>query len=145
MLTRNAKDDFPFSIIQKKGFDHTSRIGLQSRTEELMKTIPFLETVAGEALSMLWGSKTILQFGAMGIRSPLARVRVLLSSNTEFRFSIQMASTGPSRTIQICSPGCHPREKEETTRVHRCLCKSLWAVLLSQEFKNSYIKPVNFK
>lgn len=83
----------------------TSRIGLQLSTEELMKTMPLRETVAGEALSMLCGSKTILQLGAMGIRSPLASVSVRLSSSTEFRFSIQMASTGPSRTIQMCSPG----------------------------------------
>lgn len=34
-------------------------MGLQLSTEELMNTIPFLDTVAGEALSMLWGSKTI--------------------------------------------------------------------------------------
>lgn len=53
---------------------------------------------------MLWGSKMILQLGAMGIRSPLARVRVLLSSSTEFKFSIQIASTGPSSTNQMCSP-----------------------------------------
>jgi len=66
--------------------------------------LPFLETVAGEALSMLWGSKMILQFGAMGIRSPLASVRVLLSSRTELRFSIQIASTGPSNTSHMCSP-----------------------------------------
>lgn len=64
----------------------------------------YLDTVAGEALSMLWGSKTTLQLGAMGIRSPFAKVRVLLSSNTLLRFSIQIASTGPSNTIQICSP-----------------------------------------
>jgi len=64
----------------------------------------YLETVAGEALSMLWGSKTTLQLGAIGIRSPFASVSVLLSSNTLLRFSIQMASTGPSKTIQMCSP-----------------------------------------
>lgn len=79
------------------------KIGFQSNTEELMKTIPLRETVAGEALSMLWGSKIILQLGDIGMRSPLAKVRVLLSSRTEFRFSIQIASTGPSKTIQICS------------------------------------------
>ena len=64
----------------------------------------YLDTVAGEALSMLWGSNTTLQFGAIGIRSPFASVRVLLSSNTLLRFSIQIASTGPSRTIHMCSP-----------------------------------------
>lgn len=66
--------------------------------------MPFLETVAGEALSMLWGSKMILQVGAMESLSPLANVRVLLSSNTELRFSIQILSTGPSNTSQTCSP-----------------------------------------
>ncbi|KAK2185975.1 hypothetical protein NP493_215g01007 [Ridgeia piscesae] len=66
--------------------------------------MPFLDTVAGEALSTLWGSKMTLQFGDIGIRSPLAKVKVLLSSSTELRFSIQMASTGPSSTSQMCSP-----------------------------------------
>ncbi|RUS85039.1 hypothetical protein EGW08_007176, partial [Elysia chlorotica] len=80
------------------------RMGLQPRPELLMYTMPFLDTVAGEALSMLCGSKMILQLGAMGIRSPLAKVKVLLSSRTELRFSIQMASTGPSSTSQTCSP-----------------------------------------
>ena len=69
-----------------------------------MNTMPFLDTVAGEALSMLCTSKMILQLGAMGIRSPLAKVKVLLSSRTEFKFSIQMASTGPSSISQTCSP-----------------------------------------
>ena len=87
------------SITQSR--DYTCTIGLQSRAEELMKTIPFLDTVAGEALSMLCTSNTILQLGAMGIRSPLAKVKVLLSSRTELRFSIQIASTGPSRIIQM--------------------------------------------
>lgn len=65
---------------------------------------PFLETVAGDALSTLCGSKMILQFGAMGIRSPFANVSVLLSSRTELRFSIHNVSTGPSSTSQMCSP-----------------------------------------
>ena len=79
-------------------------IGSQFITDEDMKTIPFLETVAGDALSILCTSKIILQLGDIGIRSPLANVSVLLSSNTEFKFSIQMASTGPSRINQTCSP-----------------------------------------
>jgi len=37
----------------------------------------------------------------MGIRSPLANVRILLSSNTVLRFSIQIVSTGPSQVSQI--------------------------------------------
>jgi len=79
-------------------------IGFQSRIELDMKTIPFLDTVAGEALSMLCTSKMILQLGAIGILSPLAKVSVLLSSNTEFKFSIQIASTGPSNNSHTCSP-----------------------------------------
>lgn len=69
-----------------------------------MKTIPTRDTVAGEALSMLCTSNTSLQVGDMVIRSPLASVSVLLSSSTELRFSIHMASTGPSSTIHINSP-----------------------------------------
>jgi len=56
--------------------------------------------VAGEALSTLSGSKQSLALGAITILSPLARVSVLLSSKTEFKFSIHTASTGPSKTIQ---------------------------------------------
>ena len=37
----------------------------------------------------------------IGMRSPLASVRILLSSSTVFRFSIQMASTGPSSTSHV--------------------------------------------
>ena len=78
--------------------------------------MPLRDTVAGEALSMLWGSKTILQSGAMGMRSPLASVSVLLSSSTLLRFSIHRVSTGPSRTSQMCSPFlalCERRHKVE--------------------------------
>lgn len=53
---------------------------------------------------MLIGSNMILQFGDMFNRSPLANVNVLLSSSTEFKFSIQMLSTGPSSTSQTYSP-----------------------------------------
>lgn len=87
-------------------------------TDELMYTIPLRDTVAGEALSMLCGSKTTLHWGDMGIRSPLASVSVLLSSSTLFRFSIHMASTGPSRTIQICSPTTLGREKVQYALSH---------------------------
>ena len=87
-------------------------------TDELMYTIPLRETVAGEALSMLCGSNTTLHWGDMGMRSPLASVSVLLSSSTLFRFSIHMASTGPSRTIQICSPTTLGREKVQYALSH---------------------------
>lgn len=68
------------------------------KTDALMKTIPIREIVAGLALSTLSGSKRSLEFAAIIILSPLANVNVLLSSNTEFRFSIHTASTGPSKT-----------------------------------------------
>ncbi len=64
----------------------------------------FLLPVAGDALSMLCGSKIILQVGDIDKRSPLAKVNVLLSSRTELRFSIQILSTGPSKTSHMCSP-----------------------------------------
>lgn len=44
-------------------------------------------------------SNTNLTLDIMGRRSPLLNVRVLFSSNTEFKLSIQIASTGPSRHI----------------------------------------------
>ena len=97
-------------------------MGLQLSTDELMNTMPLRETVAGEALSMLCGSKTTLQLGAMGIRSPFASVSVLLSSKTEFRFSIQIASTGPSRTIQMCSP---ETENSVLVYLHGYECKRI--------------------
>ena len=85
-----------------------------------MYTIPFLDTVAGEALSILWGSNIILQFGAIGIRSPLAKVKVLLSSRTEFKFSIQMASTGPSSTSQTCSPAEKDKKSQQSDAKKSC-------------------------
>ena len=117
-----------YSIEMLTNTSSTFRIGLQSKAELLMYTMPIRDTVAGEALSMLWGSKRILQFGAMGIRSPLARVRVLLSSSTEFRFSIQMASTGPSIISQINSPVkntqiCHPQVNKLDVKLQ---CKQIY-------------------
>ena len=60
--------------------------------------------MAGEALSILCGSNMILHDGDIGMRSPFANVKVLLSSSTEFKFSIHIASTGPSSTSHILSP-----------------------------------------
>jgi hypothetical protein len=42
-----------------------------------------------------------LTFSVIAILSPLAKVRILLSSSTVFKFSIQIASTGPSQVIQV--------------------------------------------
>ena len=111
-------------------------MGSQSMTELRMNTMPLRETVAGDALSMLCTSKMILQLGAMVILSPLARVSVLLSSSTELRFSIQMASTGPSNSSQTCSPWwckrhycmVDSREKQERTSVQ--LNRYFWSTVI---------------
>lgn len=71
-------------------------MGCHFSTEDDKNTMPIRLTVAGEALSTLSGSNTSLLFDAIVMRSPFANVRVLLSSNTEFKFSIHTASTGPS-------------------------------------------------
>mmetsp|Transcript_21875 Transcript_21875/g.74195 ORF Transcript_21875/g.74195 Transcript_21875/m.74195 type:complete len:249 (-) Transcript_21875:138-884(-) len=65
--------------------------------------MPARDTVAGEALRRSSTSKRSLTLSAIGMRSPLASVRSLLSSRTVFRFSIQTASTGPSQTIHVTS------------------------------------------
>ena len=82
-----------------KNINITCRMGVHFSTEALMNTIPIRDIVAGDALSTLSGSKTNLVLDAIIIRSPFAKVSVLLSSSTEFKFSIHTASTGPSRTI----------------------------------------------
>jgi len=66
-----------------------------------MKIYPHLDTVAGDALLRFSTSKTNLQFSVIGILSPLAKVKILLSSSTVFKLSIQIVSTGPSKVIQV--------------------------------------------
>lgn len=82
-----------------------------------MKTIPIRETVAGEAFSMLWTSNNSLHEGDIGILSPFARVRVLLSSKTEFKFSIQIASTGPSKIRNTFSPGKDNQKRDSSYHI----------------------------
>lgn len=53
-------------------------------------------TVAGDAASKSIGSKTKFVVGASWMISPLMRHSFLLSSSTVLRFSIHIASTGPS-------------------------------------------------
>jgi len=43
----------------------------------------------------------IFTLSVIGMRSPLASVSSLLSSSTELRSSIQMASTGPSHVTHV--------------------------------------------
>lgn len=62
--------------------------------------MPHLLTVAGEAYSKLSISNTILIYLFNLIHYPLDKHNILESSNTEFKFSTQIASTGPSKVIQ---------------------------------------------
>ena len=60
-------------------------------------TIPHRLTVAGEATARSMTSKIMFISALMAMISPELRHSFLLSSSTVFMFSIQMASTGPSR------------------------------------------------
>jgi len=80
---------------------HPSMIVSYPKSEGDTYTYPHLDTVAGEALFKSLTSKTNLQFSVIKIISPLAKVKILLSSRTVLRFSIQIASTGPSQTIHV--------------------------------------------
>ena len=60
-------------------------------------------TVAGEATSKSMGSNMRLVVLASWMISPLIRHSFLLSSNTVFMFSIQIASTGPSKINHFLS------------------------------------------
>ena len=67
------------------------------------KTIPHLETVAGEAWERSSTSNIIvIQLVSLMIY-PDVRHNFLLSSRTVFMFSIQTASTGPSKTTHLRS------------------------------------------
>mmetsp|Transcript_8303 Transcript_8303/g.37841 ORF Transcript_8303/g.37841 Transcript_8303/m.37841 type:complete len:220 (-) Transcript_8303:806-1465(-) len=80
---------------------HESTMGFQPSSVSETKMIPARDTVAGDALLRFSGSNIAFMIPLICTRSPLARVRTLLSSSTVLRFSIQMASTGPSSTIQV--------------------------------------------
>ena len=65
-----------------------------------MYTIPQRETVAGLATARSIGSKIRFIRLDIAMISPLTRQSFLLSSSTVFMLSIQIASTGPSKTSQ---------------------------------------------
>mmetsp|Transcript_3031 Transcript_3031/g.8554 ORF Transcript_3031/g.8554 Transcript_3031/m.8554 type:complete len:247 (-) Transcript_3031:6595-7335(-) len=66
----------------------------------LNHTIPQRETVAGVACARLSTSSTMRTLLGIPKRSPEGSVNSLLSSKTEFKFSTQLGSTSPSKTIQ---------------------------------------------
>ena len=82
---------------------HLSKYGAYPRFFGSTYTIPHLEIVAGDAYYRSATSKSIAQWESKRIRSLLAKVKILLSSMTEFMFSTQTASTSPSYTIHLRS------------------------------------------
>mmetsp|Transcript_33896 Transcript_33896/g.95224 ORF Transcript_33896/g.95224 Transcript_33896/m.95224 type:complete len:279 (+) Transcript_33896:6494-7330(+) len=67
------------------------------------KTIPQRDTVAGDATARSSTSNIIVVTGDSLMISPLFRQSFLFSSMTVFMFSIQTASTGPSKTSHLRS------------------------------------------
>ena len=63
--------------------------------------MPQRETVAGDATARSSTSNMTRLVSASGMISPELRQSFLLSSRTVFMFSIQIASTGPSKTIHL--------------------------------------------
>ena len=82
---------------------HESRRGRQPSCVGSMYTIPQRETVAGLATARSIGSKIRFIRLDIAMISPDTRQSFLLSSSTVFIDSIQMASTGPSKTIHCLS------------------------------------------
>lgn len=74
---------------------------LDPKVSSARYTIPHLETVAGLACSRESTSKSIFMFSVSLILYPFERHKILESSKTEFMFSIQRASTGPSKQIHF--------------------------------------------
>lgn len=66
----------------------------------VMQIIPHQDTVARVAYLRVCTSNKILTFSGMTSHSPFGKVRVLLSSKTEFKFSTHSGSMSPSKTIQ---------------------------------------------
>eukprot|EP00966_Prymnesium_polylepis_P074557 1730698-Prymnesium_polylepis.1 len=79
------------------------------------------------------------------MRSPLMRVRSLLSSSTVFIFSTQIASTGPSRTSQCrrldssldASRNRHDKNPSFQSRVSGSKNPYIWSVVIALGFRTS--------
>ena len=93
-------------------------------------TIPHRDTVAGLATARSATSKIMFMLSLIFVLVPLFRQSVLLSSNTVFMFSIQMASTGPSSMTHILVAlvsAAHPLYTvARTPSCHSCVCGSFW-------------------
>mmetsp|Transcript_14314 Transcript_14314/g.34835 ORF Transcript_14314/g.34835 Transcript_14314/m.34835 type:complete len:288 (+) Transcript_14314:1548-2411(+) len=82
---------------------HDNNTGRHPSREGCTYTMPQRDTVAGDATAKSATSKIIFMSPCMATISPLFRHNFLLSSSTVFMFSIQIASTGPSKTIHLRS------------------------------------------
>mmetsp|Transcript_19764 Transcript_19764/g.49722 ORF Transcript_19764/g.49722 Transcript_19764/m.49722 type:complete len:224 (-) Transcript_19764:1561-2232(-) len=92
---------FSWSLRMKSGRVRSQdcTIGVHPRSVSGSRyTIPTRDTVAGEAYSRSRTSKSMVVTGESLMISPEFRHSFLLSSSTVFMFSIQIASTGPSKT-----------------------------------------------
>mmetsp|Transcript_66780 Transcript_66780/g.204398 ORF Transcript_66780/g.204398 Transcript_66780/m.204398 type:complete len:313 (-) Transcript_66780:505-1443(-) len=106
-----------------------SMSGHQPRCTGSRYTMPQRLTVAGDATAKSLTSNITVMLGGSLMRSPLARHNILLSSNTVFMFSIQMASTGPSRTTHWRLPSPYALAASRTAMastpsVHSCVLRS---------------------
>mmetsp|Transcript_17532 Transcript_17532/g.48818 ORF Transcript_17532/g.48818 Transcript_17532/m.48818 type:complete len:297 (+) Transcript_17532:6546-7436(+) len=84
-------------------FCHEVKSGRQPSWWGSRYTMPQRDTVAGEATARSPTSKIIDIVGLICIISEFGRQSFLLSSSTVFMFSIQMASTGPSKMSHLRS------------------------------------------
>lgn len=89
------------TIFYSHGFNQLIIKGFQPKSSTIIYTIPHRETVAGEATLKSITSNSILIDGSSFILYPFAKHSIILSSKTVFMFSIQRASTGPSKITQF--------------------------------------------
>lgn len=119
------KYSFCYSSVEGIVFTKDFTSGVQPKISGSKKTIPQRETVAGEATVRSSTSKIIVIWLVSLMISPDDRHSFLLSSNTVFMFSIQTASTGPSKTTHFFSnfsaSYTHPLIKIGTTPSVNCL------------------------
>eukprot|EP00982_Pelagococcus_subviridis_P015901 31437-Pelagococcus_subviridis.AAC.1 len=96
-LSNSGRNSSASGFLRVASHDATTGFHVSSVSDT--KMIPARETVAGDALFRFSGSNIAFIAPDICTRSPFASVRTLLSSSTVFKFSIQIASTGPSSTI----------------------------------------------
>ena len=91
----------PFLAIYRMNLQMSGLIlPLLSNRNCLFSQPEFCKTLHRQSMQLsTWAGQWRLTFGGMPRRSPLGRVRSLLSSSTEFKFSTHSGSTSPSKMI----------------------------------------------